>query len=268
MKEDILQALTENHTIDKLICREETTSTNDLAKQLAAEHFQGKALAIAEIQTAGRGRMGRHWESPAGSGIWMSLLFRPSRQDLRLSSVTLLAALAIASALNSCPGNSEDAIGIKWPNDVILHGKKLSGILTEMITEGTENYIISGIGINVNTASFPPELQDKATSLYLETGKTFHREPLAIRIIENLVSYEADFEKDRNLERFVPLYDSLLVSKDREVVLSAANLDFPDNPYIARGIDRDGALIVEDRHHRRTAISSGEISVRGVLGYV
>ncbi len=286
MNEECLKCLISNGTIDNLIYKEKTTSTNDIEKEIAAKGFTGKSLAVTEIQTNGRGRNGRHWESPEGSGIWMSLLTTPQKNDLCFSSVTLLSALAITRAINAqysemLIANSEVlknlhsndfSAQIKWPNDVIINKKKISGILTEMISTGSSapdsNHIIAGIGINVNTVSFPSEISDKATSLFLETGMLWNRESLIIKVIENLVNAEEIFEKEGSLAPFVNEYNSLLINKDKEVILSSENIVFPDNPYIARGIDNDGSLVVEDSSKNLHSISCGEISVRGVLGYV
>ncbi len=284
-----LESLTGDGVISRLLYREEVTSTNDMIMEIARQGYPEKALALCEIQTAGRGRKGRHWESPAGSGIWMSLLLHPQRKDLLLSSITLLAALAITRSINeellemgfadssqTLRNNADTKTSsssilnaqIKWPNDVIVGSKKVCGILTEMISDGTNNNIIVGIGINVNQTAFPEELLEKGISLAMATGRQWNRESLVVRVIKHLVLLEDEFENVGDLSPFLEEYNSLLISKDKEVVLTADNIDFPDNPYTARGITKTGALIVEDKMGKSHDISFGEVSVRGLLGYV
>lgn len=284
-----LESLTGDGVISRLLYREEVTSTNDMIMEIARQGYPEKALALCEIQTAGRGRKGRRWESPAGSGIWMSLLLHPQRKDLLLSSITLLAALAITRSINEellemgladssqtlCNNTGTKTSSssilnaqIKWPNDVIVGSKKVCGILTEMISDGTNNNIIVGIGINVNQTAFPEELLEKGISLAMATGRQWNRESLVVRVIKHLVLLEDEFENVGDLSPFLEEYNSLLISKDKEVVLTADNIDFPDNPYTARGITKTGALIVEDKMGKAHDISFGEVSVRGLLGYV
>ena len=163
---------------------EETDTTNNRARELAQEGAPEGTLVVAEKQTAGRGRRGKVWESPLGTGIWMSLVLRPQIMPAEASVLTLLCGLATAEAIKAETGLSA---GIKWPNDILINGKKAVGILTEMDCEMSEvHFVIPGIGINVNTASFPPEIADIATSLYLECGKTVSRRRLVHKVLERL----------------------------------------------------------------------------------
>ena len=253
MEYELLNVLENNGFVDRVIYEYETTSTNDICK---ANTDIDRLLAIAELQTAGRGRMGRHWESPAGEGIWMSLLCHPDLPPECIPGITLLAGLAIAECT--------DAL-IKWPNDIIINGKKICGILTEMVTDAdSKNHIICGMGINVNTDSFPEELKSKGTSLYLERGKKFSREPLIVSIIQKLTNYINEYEKTGNLSFIKKQYESLLIHMDKKVILHSLS----EATYITRGIDNSGALIVEDNAGTMHTISSDEISVRGLLGYI
>jgi BirA family transcriptional regulator, biotin operon repressor / biotin---[acetyl-CoA-carboxylase] ligase len=152
---------------------ETTASTSDTAKSLGTRGAAEGALVVAETQTAGRGRLGRHWVSPPGTGIYASLLLRPPLPPNELPQITLSTAVAMVRALTRAVGITP---GIKWPNDLILKGKKLGGILTEMETESDQiRYLVVGLGLNVNTPDFPPELADTATSLFLEEGRSFSR---------------------------------------------------------------------------------------------
>ena len=279
--ESALRILTDSGMTDRIIAVEETGSTNDIAKQLMAGGFTGTALIIAECQTAGRGRLGRSWASPAGTGIWMSyldteLVSTPS-EHFNPACITLLAGLSVAETVNEYTSSvmtgrkAEDTLfhaGIKWPNDVVVNGKKLCGILTELVTEADKNSLIVGIGINTGQNSFPPELSDKATSYYLETGIFPEREIIIRRVIEKLRDYCISYKIAGSLSFVSDRYNRLMISKDKEVVLTAANGEFADNPYFARGITETGDLIVENRYGKMQSIRSGEVSVRGMLGYV
>ena len=266
--EKLLSPLRDNGLVEKIISVEETTSTNDMAKKCARDGYKGTALFISELQTAGRGRLGRSWSSPSGTGIWMSYLVSGISGGLEHISVnTLLAGLAVSESLNEYASETGAEISclIKWPNDIVVGGRKICGILSEFITEGADGSLIIGIGINTGQQSFPEELADKGTSYYMETGAMPSREVIICKIIEKLARLrEKGFAESGTLER----YCELMVSLDKEVVLTSANGDFPDNPYIARGITEEGDLVVEDKYGRRSKVTSGEVSVRGVLGYI
>ncbi len=147
-------------------------STNDLAKDLARRGYPEGMVLVAETQSAGRGRLGRVWESPPGTGIYLSLLLRPPLPPTELPKLTLTAAVAVVEALKEVTALE---IGIKWPNDIIFGGKKLGGILTEMETESDQmSHVILGVGLNINTLAFPDHLAGLATSLG-NTGRTYSR---------------------------------------------------------------------------------------------
>lgn len=167
----------------------ETDSTNARIAALAAAGAAEGALAVAELQTAGRGRRGRAWQAPAGTGIWMSLLLRPAIPPTQAPLLTLLAGLAVTAAIRGETGLSPQ---IKWPNDILLDGKKLVGILTEMDGDmDAVRAVTLGIGINVNTEAFPPELADTATSLLLAGGRAYDRAALLARV---LAEFEARYD--------------------------------------------------------------------------
>lgn len=281
-----LEVLKLDSVISELHVYEETSSTNDRAKERARELLESAAavckavgeemkmdfiseLFISEIQTAGRGRQGRAWESPPETGIWMSLLFNPSVAPEHISGITLLAAMSIAKSVRQIDPTLETYI--KWPNDIVVNKKKICGILTEAIMDGASpdrNFLICGIGINVNTEGFPEDIRDKATSLRLESGFKWDREALANSVIRNLLEYTAKLEESQNLAFVKEEYDSMLISKDKEVILTGDNIQFPEGKYISRGIDETGALLVENSEGGIIAVSSGEVSVRGLYGYV
>ena len=266
---DILSRLPENCLCRKVECFSSIDSTNTKAKQLAELGEAEGMLVTAEKQTAGKGRRGRSWESEPGVGIWMTLLLRPSILPVKVSGLTLLAALALVRAIKDvCRLDAQ----IKWPNDVILAKKKICGILTEMSSEENYvHYVVVGIGINANMASFSREVEETATSIYLQTGKKINRAELAAAWIQSFCEYYGQFIKRQDLSFVTEEYNSVLANKDKEVrvyygmagQISLENTDVG----IARGIDRDGALLV-DIQGQRKRIVSGEVSVRGLHGYV
>ena len=266
---EIESHMPEDGICQRVECLDVVDSTNSYAKKLAEQGELEGTLVVAERQTAGRGRRGRHWESPEGVNVFMTLILRPELHPSRISGMTLLAALALAKAIKEMI--SVD-VAIKWPNDVIVAGKKVCGILTEMSSEENfVHYAVVGMGINVNQQSFPEELQEKATSLFLETGEKIHRCALAARTVTYFGAYYRRYEKEGNLSAFVSEYNQMLANRDREVrvyygmVEDAIEKDVQTG--IARGIDREGALLVE-MEGREERIVSGEVSVRGADGYV
>ena len=279
MNKNDFQELLDNRTISELYYFDEIGSTNDEAKKLirnimyesdGASAACGEAspmLFIADTQVSGRGRMGRSWSSPPSTNISMSLVHKTELPGECIPGVTILAALAVTEAIKTYSeryGVALPDIYIKWPNDVIINNKKLCGILTEL----EYPYIICGIGINVNASSFPKEIQDKATSLAIEGRAIIDRGVLAALVTESLTKLISTYEDTLNLSFIIDRYNSLLISKDKEVILTSENIDFPDGHYISRGIDMSGALIVEELSSRKTIpVRFGEVSVRGLYGY-
>lgn len=266
---EIESYLPEDSICQRVECLEVTDSTNSYAKKLAEQGEPEGTLVVAERQTAGRGRRGRNWESPSGTNVFMTLLLRPKLHPAQVSGITLLSALALAKAIIEVV--SVD-VEIKWPNDVVIAKRKICGILTEMSSE--ENFIhyaVVGIGINVNQEDFPEELKEKASSIYLETGEKLNRCALAARTVELFGEYYRQYEREGNLASFVEEYNGLLANRDREVRVHYGMVEDVSSENtqvgIARGIDEDGALLVEiDGDEKR--ILSGEVSVRGLYGYV
>lgn len=266
---DIESRLHEDSICKKVESHEKIDSTNIRAKQLAELGEEEGTLVIADRQTAGRGRRGRRWESDFGVGIFMSLIVRPKINPVRVSGITLIAALAVAKAVSEiCKTEPQ----IKWPNDIVLGKKKICGILTEMSSEMNDiNYVVVGIGINANNTSFQKEIEQTATSIYLQTGKKADRAQLAAYIVDCFGEYYKKFVKDKSLEPFIMEYDSMLANLNREVkIFYGMREDVEDNECetgIAKGIDKDGALIVDTEHGPKRVVS-GEVSVRGLYGYV
>lgn len=247
----------------ELYCYDSLDSTNLEIRRLGEKGACHGTTVITEEQTMGRGRRGRNWLGQAGCGIWMSFLLRPAIQAENSSMLTLVTALAVEEAIRETTGIPS---GIKWPNDIIINGKKVCGILTEMSLQMDEiNYIVVGIGINVNIEKFPQELEDKATSLQLENGKKMKRAPLVAKVLECFEKYYDIFLKTEDLSALMGLYNDLLVHKDQEIRVIRSQ---SEEIGYSRGINAKGELIVEDRQGRRSEVVSGEVSVRGILGYV
>lgn len=269
----------ENRTAIKLNQYEVLDSTNNKAKEYVKNLInRGNTESVREIfvcekQTNGRGRMGKSWESPAGTGIWMSCLMTPNVSSDVLSEITLLAALGVVKAINHLAvTNSILNIEpkIKWPNDIVVNGKKICGILTELVNDAATgiNYVICGIGINVNDTSFVGENYNHATSLYNESGVVWNREELFFDIALCLRQFVQTLEVKKSLGFIKDDYNSLLISMNKEIILKAEEDKYKDETYISRGIDDRGALLVESKDGSVIRVTSGEVSVRGLYGYV
>ena len=238
-------------------------STNTKAQELAEKGYPSGTLVVADKQESGKGRRGRSWVSPSGTGIFMTLMIKPDINPNNASMLTLVAALAVAKAITSVTG--EEAL-IKWPNDIVVNGKKVCGILTEMNAQFDYiNHIVVGIGINVHNESFPEEISQMASSLMIEAGgKRFHRAQIIAETMSYFEQYYDTFLKTQDLSALVREYDELLVNRNKSVRV----LD-PKEPFDgkAMGITPNDELIVETWESRKL-VSSGEVSVRGIYGYV
>lgn len=238
-------------------------STNTKARELAEKGYPSGTLVVADKQESGKGRRGRSWVSPSGTGIFMTLMIKPDINPNNASMLTLVAALAVAKAITSVTG--EEAL-IKWPNDIVVNSKKVCGILTEMNAQFDYiNHIVVGIGINVHNESFPEEISQMASSLMIEAGgKRFHRAQIIAETMSYFEQYYDTFLKTQDLSALVREYDELLVNRNKSVRV----LD-PKEPFDgkAMGITPKGELIV-DTWESRKLVSSGEVSVRGIYGYV
>lgn len=242
---------------------DKTDSTNIRAKQLGEEGAPHGTLAVADQQSAGRGRRGRAWESPKGCSIYMSILLRPDIAPSKAPMLTLVMALSVVQGLKEC---IDLEFQIKWPNDIVLHGKKLVGILTEMSTEiDYINHVVIGAGINVNMKELPKELGEKATSLRIETGEVIKRSPIIAAVMRKFEKNYSMFLELQNLEKMQDEYNSLLVNIEKEVRILSGKEEY--NAY-ALGINENGELLVRRDDGTLEAVFAGEVSVRGIYGYV
>ena len=239
----------------------ETDSTNLWIKRLAKEGASEGTLALAEFQSAGRGRLGRSWEVPEGTSVMMSILLRPKFEPQYAPTLTLVMGMAVAKAVK----NLGFDVSIKWPNDVVVSHKKICGILTEMgVRDGKIDYAVIGVGINVNIREFPEEMADKATSLYLESGREFDRSQIPGLVMEAFEKYYEKFAATCDLSGLKEEYESILANYNQPVRVLAKE------PYegVARGITDGGELLVEKTDGTIVAVSAGEVSVRGLYSYV
>lgn len=266
---EIQSFLPENGFCKKVECHVEIDSTNLRAKQLAEIGEPEGILVVADKQTLGRGRRGRGWISEAGVGIYMSYILRPSLPPAKVSGVTLVTALAVCRAISQVCGVQPL---IKWPNDIILEGKKVCGILTEMSSEiQYVRYAVTGIGINANQTKFAQDIRESATSIYQQTGKRVPRAKLVAAFAKSFGEYYEIFEHDGDLRSLVDEYDRILANRDKEVLVYHGMVEDakPEDIArgVARGINKDGSLLVEIDGTLQV-IRSGEVSIRGVNGYV
>ncbi len=239
-----------------------TDSTNRVAKELAKEGAPSGTLAAADYQSAGRGRFDRVWSAPEGTAITMSLVLRPEFAPSCAPMLTLVMGLSVAQAVEQLGMAPQ----IKWPNDVVVNRKKICGILTEMSLQGDQiDSVVIGVGININIPEFPEDMKDKATSLLLETGKTFDRSAMIGTVLQC-------FEK--NYERFLRTCDLTNLLSDYQKFLANRNQPVKvlegEHPWegLCQGINEKGELLVRLPDGNTKRVLAGEVSVRGLYSYV
>lgn len=238
-----------------LFIYDETDTTNERAKANSSAP-QGSTF-IAEVQTHGKGSRGRGWVSQRGTGIWHSILLKPDISPLEVSQITLVAGLAVCRAIGL-------GAKIKWPNDIVIGSKKVCGILTEMSAEiDMVNYVVCGIGINVNTESFDKEIEHRATSMYIESGQKFRRDELIAKLLNEFEYYYKKF-LDGGLKSILDEYKENCITIDRDV-----SVIYKKETVTGKAVDVDesGSLVVECADGI-IHVTSGEVSVRGIYGYV
>ena len=255
--EEIAAGLRNNRIGTNIVCLGETGSTNEDAYKLAeAGAFEG-TVVFAESQLRGKGRLGRRWESPQGVNLYCSVILRPSILPVRAAQLTFLSSVAVARAIISTTSMNPS---IKWPNDLFINNKKVAGLLNEMSAETERiNFVILGIGININMrqAQLPDGLRHPATSLFLESGLHVKRSDFA-----KVMLGELDHLYDSYLEQgFAPVREEWLNycnSIDREVIVA-----FQDDRIqgTARGIDEEGALLVQLPGGKLERVLAGDVTV-------
>lgn len=281
---EISSRLTTEWAGRKLFYRDETGSTNNDAKRCGEEGHPHGTVVVADIQNAGKGRRGRVWQTLPGTALSFSILLRPSFPAERASMITLVMALAVAEAVEAAlkeggQGRIESgtenpagtAVTIKWPNDIVISQKKVCGMLTEMtMTPELDEiqYLVVGVGINVNNESpqeFQEEIRKTATSLRIETGRRLNRAELLQDVLCRFEKHYETFLETLDMSRLRETYQARLQGLGNEVrVLDPAG----EYTGVSRGINDRGELIVERENGERVAVYAGEVSVRGLYGYV
>ncbi len=238
-------------------------STNKRAKELMAEGGVDGLVVYAGEQTSGRGRLGREWISPKNTDVYMTLCLRPFIPPSSAPFLTMLAAVAVTRAVRKLTGLDAQ---IKWPNDIIVSGKKLCGILSEMAAEPDKlEYAVVGIGVNVNRPpeDFPDELKARATSLFAESGKRLKRADVIRAIIAEADTLYADFMKVGEGAFISEFKENCITLRSRVSVSGAVSA-----VGTAEDMDESGALIIRDDAGNRIRVMAGDVSVRGIMGYV
>jgi len=256
--DDLLSRLDDARVIGRDIrVFESTTSTNDVIEKLAHDGVKEGVVVLAESQTRGRGRLGRQWMSPAGKGLWFSVLLRPDLPPQATTQLTVASATALRRALTAETGLRPE---IKWPNDILLSGKKVCGILTELSAEVDRvKYVILGIGVdvNLNTADFPAELRDSATSLKAELGKALSRAELAVQILRQL---DADYAKiiAGGFAAIADEWEEHCTTIGRQVTIRAGDHEVRGR---AESLGEDGALLVRTEHGHLERVVGGDVTL-------
>ncbi|MBO4882170.1 MAG: biotin--[acetyl-CoA-carboxylase] ligase [Lachnospiraceae bacterium] len=277
-KNEISSRLDEAAGVKEVVFLPCIDSTNSEAAR-RAESSDGGVLVVSEEQTAGRGRRGRSWNSPAGSNVYFSLMIKPDLATDVAPMLTLIMALAVCRGMEKVL--SGEAVGtsgrkgasrpeelpmIKWPNDIVFGGKKCCGMLTEMSCEEDRiKYVVIGVGINVREQDFPDEIKETAVSLEGACGKKIKRSILVAGIMNEFGPLYERFLEERDLNFARKAYFDRLINSGRKVRV----LD-PKGEYegTCRGISERGELLVEVEDGNIVKVNSGEVSVRGVYGYV
>ena len=266
MKEHILSWLsTECPWRDTLYWYDTIDSTNTKAKELAKDGAPHGTVLIAGHQTGGRGRLGRSFSSPAGMGVYLSVILRPNCPPEDLMHLTCATAVAMCEAVEKASGIRP---GIKWTNDLVFRKKKLGGILTELSVNqitGLVDYAIIGIGINCcqTIGDFPPEIQDMAASLSMVSGKLVTPTSLAAAMIEALVDMDRILLAEK--ENIMDLYRKDCITLGQEILVVRGG-EFSYGTAV--DLDADGGLVVRFADGCVRTVTSGEVSIRGMYGYI
>lgn len=247
----------------KIIYDKQIDSTNEAAKRAGDAGEVHGTVFRADRQTAGKGRRGRSWHSEEENNLYFTILLKPELSPEKTSMLTLVMAYAVAKAIRECIGL--EAM-IKWPNDIVVNGRKVCGILSEMKLEGMAvDYCVIGVGVNVGQKEFPEDIQEMATSLSVESGKEIDCTLLLQAVLNCFEQAYESFMRAGSLAPLQKEYNTLLINRDRQVRV----LD-PKGEYegIARGITETGELMVETAEGVCKKVYAGEVSVRGLYGYV
>lgn len=256
--DDLMARLLEPRVVGRDIrVFKETGSTNDTIEKIARDGAPEGVVVFAESQTRGRGRLGRSWLSPAGKGLWFSVLLRPNLRPLETTRLTVAAATAIRRAIRTVTRLGAD---IKWPNDLLVNGRKVAGILTELSAETDQvRYIILGVGIDVNQAptDFPDELSEVAGSLSMAAGSVIDRAILATAVLREL---DRDYARvcSGEFQAVAEEWESACGTLGRAVRIRIGDRVIEGR---AESLDPDGALLVRTQHGHLECITGGDLTL-------
>jgi BirA family transcriptional regulator, biotin operon repressor / biotin---[acetyl-CoA-carboxylase] ligase len=257
--EDLLSLVEGNKIVGRDIrVFQETSSTNDVIERLARDGVREGVVVFAESQSKGRGRLGRRWLSPSRRGLWFSLLLRPPLRPQAATRLTVAAATALVRAIRGQTGLTPE---IKWPNDILLRGRKVAGVLTELSAELDHiKYVILGLGVDVNldATDFPAELRKVATSLKIETGAEIHRADLAAAILREL---DRDYDRicRSEFEALADEWEQHCGTIGRRVRIQVGSRVLQGE---AEALDEDGALLLRTEHGRLERIIGGDVTLQ------
>ncbi len=254
--DDLLSRLSGSRVVGRDIqVFQQTSSTNDVVEKLARDGVAEGVVVFAESQTRGRGRLGRRWASPAGQGLWFSVLLRPALAPASITQLTIVAATAVARAIRMETGLTPQ---IKWPNDILLGGKKAVGVLTELSAElDCVRYVVMGIGVDVNVTQFPTELREVATSLALEAGRPFIRAEIAAAILRELDSDYARLARG-HFPRLAEEWERQCITLGCRVSIRMGEREVRGR---AEALDSDGALLLRSDHGHLERIVGGDVAL-------
>ena len=237
---------------------QETTSTNDVIERLATDGVKEGIVVFSESQSKGRGRLGRHWVSPPAKGLWFSVLLRPDFRPQEATRLTIAAATALVRAIRA---ETDLPLEIKWPNDLLVGGRKVAGILTELHGELDHvKYVILGIGVdvNLNASDFPPDLRKTATSLKIELGQEICRPALAAAVLHEL---DSDYARvgSGQFEAVADEWEDLCTTLGRNVSIRVGDRVIQGR---AESLDDDGSLLLRTQHGRLERVIGGDVTLR------
>ena len=234
---------------------QETSSTNDVVEKLARDGVREGVVVLAEAQSRGRGRLGRKWVSPAGMGLWFSVLLRPNLPLGAVTQLTIMAATAVARALRAGTGLTPQ---IKWPNDILLRGRKVAGILTELSAETDRvAHVVLGIGVDVNVMEFPEELAAVATSLAREAGHAFNRAEIAAAIFAELDRDYARVSRG-DFPALAEEWEQQCITLGQQVRIHIGSRTLTGR---AESLDTDGALLLRSEYGHLERIIGGDVVI-------
>lgn len=256
-KFEITRNLNTSLIAKECIFYEETGSSNEEAKKISNIKVTDGLCVVADMQTSGKGRLGRVWQSPKGKNIYFSICLVPNITPMEAPQITLMAGIAVCRAINDSFGLSAK---IKWPNDIIVNNKKICGILTEISAEiDSIKYIVCGIGINANVETFSDELKNKATSLKLELNCEIDRAAFLCSVLKKIEYYYDIFLKSNGISGFIDEYrlNCINIGQNCTALFKGSSVSG-----IVKDIDDNGNLILEKENGERLNIFSGEVTLR------